>query len=212
MASQRQRLSQLYEEASTGSRLGGRGHLDLDVLNARAGDIYQLSGVLTPERRSAARSVTPHEALATIDDYMREVETWDSLPFEVLNQHAEEAVAAVQRSPAWLVVRPLLSGYRDAFLIRGRARTTRSATLLTAYMWRYRLETGHWPETLSDALPHDARVGVTDPFVGRSFGYNLADGRPALYSLNEDGRDDGGRNGVWEEAGTDIVFFQPRCR
>jgi hypothetical protein len=62
---------------------------------------------------------------------------------------------------------------------------------------------------MEDALPTNAVVTNVDPYIGCPFKYRLFDGKPILYSVNEDGQDDGGHtDGEWGESGTDVVFFR----
>jgi hypothetical protein len=37
----------------------------------------------------------------------------------------------------------------------------------------------------------------------------MLDEMPILYSLNEDGLDNGGTPGAWGDSRTDVVFFRP---
>jgi len=54
---------------------------------------------------------------------------------------------------------------------------------------RYRLEHGHYPESL-DALPNQAAI---DPLHGSTFRYERSDGGFRLYSIGPNGVDDGGK-------------------
>jgi len=83
----------------------------------------------------------------------------------------------------------------------------RSATLLAAHVCRFRLDRGMWPPRLTDAAPQDTSTTTIDPYTGVEFGYRIVNEKPILYSLNEDGVDDGAIPGEWGRPGTDVVLF-----
>ncbi|MFH0794054.1 MAG: hypothetical protein V2A74_08490 [bacterium] len=63
-------------------------------------------------------------------------------------------------------------------------------TLLDAAIRRYHVQNGRWPDSLNQLALKTAPV---DPFTGASFVYRLEDGKPVLYSLGPDMKDDNGK-------------------
>lgn len=200
--------SQLLEAASIGKKPGSSGYMDLHALDRVTGGHYQAVGAVTPERRAAARLITPEQTVEVVEDYFREVEGWDQLTFDALNARSEHTRQRLQANPAFELSRPLLSDYLTAFRVRGRVRAKRAATILAAHVCRYHAMTGQWPRQIADAIPQGGALSATDPYVGATFGYALDDGAPMLYSINEDHTDNGGREGAWGDPGTDVVFFR----
>jgi hypothetical protein len=74
---------------------------------------------------------------------------------------------------------------------------------------RYRLAAGHWPESLAELVPAFLERVPEDPFDGALLRYGRLDGGFVVYSVAEDGIDDGGKERPpREEEGEtyDIVF------
>ena len=64
---------------------------------------------------------------------------------------------------------------------------------------RYRLATGNLPETLSDLLPSYIDTIAKDPFDGEQLRYKKRDFGFVVYSVGEDGHDDGGKERLPKE-------------
>lgn len=211
MVSERQKLSQLCEGASFASSPHDSGYVSLEHLNVLSGGLYsRVSPSATVH--TIEGSVSPKEMLEAIDVFTGEAEQWDALPFEALKEHWHNVVSRLEHSPAWSVMKPVLPSLKLGFKDRARINAKRSATLLAAYLRRYRANRGRWPHTMSEAIPPNARIDNVDPYTRRPFGYKLIDDAPLLYSVNEDGVDNGGYPGRWGEDGTDVVLFVPRSR
>ncbi len=81
--------------------------------------------------------------------------------------------------------------------------------------------TGEWPATIG-GIVGVSRAIRTDPFSGKDFCYRIQDGRPLLYSVGFNGKDDGGKHDrYWGErcntngteyTATDYVFWPIRPR
>ncbi len=181
--------------------------LDLDALNLMTDGLYEQIGQLTDERRRLARSLHPNEAFELLHFYLDTMETWEDLPAARIDAEYQKVLDRFAEMPADPVVRPLLPGLADGFRFRGQCLSTRAAALLAAELCRFRLDHGYWPESLSSALPEGRRHLIEDPYLAQPFGYRFVDSSPVLYSLNKDGRDDGGLPGEWEQDGTDVVLF-----
>src|SRR5205085_11130468 len=87
-----------------------------------------------------------------------------------------------------------LISYQGAYLERLRTEATRRAVGLVLALHAYRDAKGRWPAALTD-LPDGLRTRLAlDPFSGRRFVYRAGGGEFKLYSVAEDGTDDGGRH------------------
>jgi len=81
---------------------------------------------------------------------------------------------------------------------------------------RYRLATGNLPDTLADLVPTYLDAVPEDPFDGRTLRYEKLETGFVVYSIGEDGRDDGGKErlptGERKEAPSswDITFIVER--
>ncbi len=207
MIAARQKAVQSVEHASLGTTPGDSGHLDLDLLDESAGGVYAHKGALTRENRSLARATTSDDVLSLLDAYTLEAESWDSLTHKELRERQDRIASELRRDRVYRFAEPLLGGVREGFELRGRIRAKRAAAILAARLCRYYAANGHWPDTLGRTDVDGTHIVDTDPYTGLSFGYKLIDGRPLLYSVNEDGVDNGGKNGDWGQPGTDVVFF-----
>ncbi|MCK4340483.1 MAG: hypothetical protein KAY37_02015 [Phycisphaerae bacterium] len=100
-------------------------------------------------------------------------------------------------------------------VVRHRALASRHARQLVLYLHAYHAKNGRWPEELKQALPRKAAGLTVDPFSNKPFGYRLKNGEPMLYSVSENGVDDGGtvfrKDGKarWGDTG-DFVFWPPQ--
>jgi hypothetical protein len=74
-----------------------------------------------------------------------------------------------------------------------RAQAHMRSTAVALAVERYRLEEGHWPESLAELVPARLAAVPADPFDGKPLRYRrLADG-VVVYSVGADGVDNGGR-------------------
>jgi hypothetical protein len=94
-----------------------------------------------------------------------------------------------------------------------RAETERELTLAAIALKRYQLRNGELPANLAALTPKLLPTSTHDPMSGKSLCYRLKpDGSFLLYSVGEDGKDDGGDAtsasgtafGLWE--GRDVVW------
>jgi len=100
----------------------------------------------------------------------------------------DESVASGEgsRNPLMQAMMPALSRY---YALHTRAKTNRRATVLTANIMAYRQQHGSYPDSL-DAFGD--REFVVDPFTDQRFVYRRDGDSFVLYSLSENGVDDGG--------------------
>jgi hypothetical protein len=100
-----------------------------------------------------------------------------------------------------------------AALIQRRLIATRQGARCVLALHAYKAKHGRWPAKLEDALPDKLAKFALDPFSNNPLVYELKDGgEPRLYSVAENGNDDGGdvfkKDGKpgWGETG-DYVFW-----
>jgi len=87
------------------------------------------------------------------------------------------------------LLRPVVSVVATAE-IRHRARCLCTAAGIACE--RYRLKHGKWPAKLDDLTEFGMPQNLLDPFDGQPLRYSLLDDGAVVYSVDEDGRDDGG--------------------
>jgi hypothetical protein len=203
---ERQRRVQVCEDVTIGKPGDTTGLLDVDGLRKLLGPMYQ----------QALPSMVVHsdQLIELIDFHVTQVETWDGLTFADLTRERGRLRERLHQSPAWELVKPLFPDYGEAFAYRGRVCSLREATRIAACMLLFLKEHDRWPTSIQESLAADSdapRRGGHDPYIGVPFGMNTGDdGRPVIYSVGEDGVDDGGRSGEWNEPGRDMVFFPTR--
>ncbi len=200
---------QILEQGLVGTGEDDAAYFDLDLLNKHGGNMYGFAGLMHDEGRALARTISMEEVVAVYDFLDYELDQWHSVTFDALGRRLDNLVESLEKRPAWVLVSPWSPIGLGRYRCRGWLRTQRSATMVAALLCEYRNREGSWPVELTGALSPDDPVNEMDPFMGVPFGYRLIDGEPVLYSVNEDGVDNGGLAGRRGEAGTDIVFFAP---
>ena len=107
--------------------------------------------------------------------------------------------------PAFRAENPIVSALMPSLSrlrrVRASGDATRRATLLITRLQAYRQQHGSYPETLSavgDDLP--------DPFTGAPFAYELDGDEFRLYSLSDNGTDEGGTHDRRGKIG-DLVYW-----
>jgi hypothetical protein len=197
----------------------GQVHLDLD----RAVKLAHMMGLL-PETVNA---IPPEYANMGGDDARRLVDALDSYnrqlgelwrtgyPQVRSSQISELGQRVGDENP---LLKPLLPGLDRAYAIETRAEASRRATQLSYAVHLYKAQTGAWPASLADLPAEYGDTIRTDPFTGCQFGYQLTESGPKIYSLGEDGLDNGGVHSQrWgddrNEGGPDsddYVFWPPQ--
>ena len=110
-----------------------------------------------------------------------------------------------------------LWGFDRLYPLAQRCEATRRATVLVYELALYKARTGNYPDSLSQLrIPawNDYRI---DPFSGELFRYRLVNGEPLVYSVLQNGVDDGGvHSPTWTSAvpgaSDDFVFWPPQPR
>ena len=93
-----------------------------------------------------------------------------------------------------------------------RAETERQLAVAALAITRFQMRHGRFPSGLQELVPEFLGAEPWDPMSGKSLGYRLEDGGFVLYSVGEDGIDNGGdatpatgkKPGLWE--GRDAVW------
>lgn len=158
------------------------------------------------------------------DDVTRTVDAFDAYYRELAAQmrvgypsvRAADVMATQQKyvdtSPVTHAFVPALS---RVYQMRARNEASRRATQLAYAVQIYKAETGNWPASLSELPAEFGDTMRTDPFSGQTFGYRMTRDGPLIYSLSENGRDDGGiHSAKWDDGrkpgeGDDHVFWPP---
>jgi hypothetical protein len=105
-----------------------------------------------------------------------------------------------------------------AYELTTRQEASRRATQLTYAVHLFKARTGRWPASLDELPPQHGEKMRTDPYTGGRFGYRLTEAGPTIYSLSNNGRDDGAVHSErWgdEKADADAddyVFWPPQPR
>ncbi len=84
----------------------------------------------------------------------------------------------------------MLAGWREDGLLRTHALLRCALVALAAE--RYRVAHGDWPRTVAEFVPAYLPAVPLDPFDGEPLRYRRTDAGVVIYSVGEDGRDDGG--------------------
>ncbi len=97
----------------------------------------------------------------------------------------------------WFFVSRMLLPAHSRSLITSeshRARLRATATAIAAL--RFRKANGRWPDALEELVGAYIEAVPKDPFTGRPLVYKVLDDGIAVYSVGENGRDDGGKPGA----------------
>ena len=175
---------------------------------------------LSEEDKQRLRQTTGQEvrdAVQTLDTYYRELEDAFSVGYpEVRAADIQELWERHGTSNA--VTEFVLPSLSRVHSLRTRSETSRRATQLAYATHLYHERHGQWPASLDDLPAEYGYEMRTDPFTGRDFGYRVTEDGPTIYSLSENGIDDGGDHAArWEDSPTesgsdDHVFWPPHER
>jgi type II secretory pathway pseudopilin PulG len=111
-----------------------------------------------------------------------------------------------------------IPNYMRAFDVALQNEAQRRMTITGIALKRFQLQNGRFPGSLSELAPQFIAAELTDPWSGKPFHYRLnSDGTFTLYSVGDDGCDDGGNPastqstnaspGMWP--GKDVVWPVP---
>jgi hypothetical protein len=160
---------------------------------------------LTPEQIRAA--------LQKSDAYFREATRLWRTGYPTVR--AADAMAAEDKYVQDNPLNIFLPSVSRPLVMQARSDAQRRGTQLTYALHLYHAQTGRWPNTLDELPAELGETMKTDPFTGRQFQYRITPGGPTVYSLSENGVDDGGVHSKrWEESkdengGSDDFVFWP---
>jgi hypothetical protein len=113
------------------------------------------------------------------------------LEFEAERHTIETRWASSGRSQPLSVIRA--ESLRSALEASDRMRLDRDATLLVIALERFRLANGRWPREHAEVAALLAGPPLLDPFDGAPLRFVIREGRPVVYSIGADRKDDLGR-------------------
>ncbi|HEV3116497.1 MAG TPA: hypothetical protein VGY58_05560 [Gemmataceae bacterium] len=104
------------------------------------------------------------------------------------------------------VARQLTAFWPKLFNTYHRDQATLRCGVLLLASERYRRANGHWPQRLDDLVPSYVAKVPLDPFDGQPLRLARFDGGLTIYSVSQDGQDDGGKLSQNPLPGTDWGF------
>jgi hypothetical protein len=132
--------------------------------------------------------------------------------FDAVSSNINRVLSSPVRMRHWVSAMAIPNLTR-ATQVAARAETERQMTVAAIALERCRLRRGQWPAALPELVPDFVSRVPFDPMSGQPLQYRLrTEGGYLLYSVGDDGRDDGGdpspvapgKPGLWE--GRDAVW------
>lgn len=161
----------------------------------------------------------PEDAYATaeaLDLHYRELAEQMSIGYPEVRASDIE-VFEKQRVNTTPLTRAIMPALSRVYNLQARSETARRATQLAYATHIYKARNGHWPESVAELGGEFGETMKIDPFTGDYFGYKLTEDGPRIYSLSENGVDDGGihspgwdRNITNDSGSDDFVFWPPQ--
>jgi hypothetical protein len=154
-------------------------------------------------------------AIDAFNTYFREVGDQMRIGYPDVRASDVEATESNTVNAAPPLTRMFLPSMSRYHKVRTRNEASRRATQLAYATHLYRARNGRWPKSLDELPANMGDTMRTDPFTGRQFGYRVTDEGPTIYSLSENGVDDGGVHSprwddkVENDAGSDDYVFWP---
>jgi hypothetical protein len=105
----------------------------------------------------------------------------------------EQLVSMMEKRDAWQARDAMLPGFQKAISIHIRNQAKLRSAVVAVAAERFRHQQNAWPESL-DALVKSGQLKMVpvDPYDGQPLRYRQLGGGIVVYSVNEDGVDDGG--------------------
>jgi len=167
------------------------------------------------DRLAALSPEEVRQAVDVLDTHFRELdEKWRTGYPQVRLEEIDQL--AIKNSQTNALTEQIVPSLARAYNLIARNEATRRATQLTYEVHLFKARNGYWPASLDElGVPTGDRTR-TDPFTGGDFGYRLGESGPTIYTLSENGRDDGGVHSEnWASnddpnASDDYVFWPPQ--
>ncbi len=105
---------------------------------------------------------------------------------------ADIAAAEARNTRATPLTEMLVPALSRYYQLRTRGEASRRATQLAYATHLFQAREGRWPESLSELPAEFGERMRIDPFSGGYFGYRVGPDGPTIYSVSENGLDDGG--------------------
>jgi len=197
---------------------GPNGELRVDPERAKL--VFGMTGGAEDEKRAKILALNGDDARAAadaFDGFYREAS--DQMRTGYPEVRAAD-LSAIERK--YVSSSPLVGGILPSIariqMIRARNEASRRATQLSYAVHLFKTREGRWPQTLDELPPEHGERMRTDPFTGGRFGYRLNADGPVIYTLSENGQDDGGVHSPrWNDSATpeqpsdDYVFWPPQA-
>ena len=169
------------------------------------------------DRIAAMSSDEVRDTIEAFNTHYRELEAQARIGYPDVRRADVDAAAEryLHRTPVTEVFLPMLG---RVYQLQAREEAMRRATKLAYATHIFRDRHGRWPVSPAE-LP--AELGETmriDPFSGEAFGYRVTEEGPVIYTVSENGVDDGGVHAprwddeVDEATGSDDYVFWPPQR
>lgn len=130
----------------------------------------------------------------TIDLYLKIREILRNELPHVAADRIQHLVAEFKHNPQnHLLAREFVWDASRSVLMGAQCEAQRRATHLLYALHIQHNRTGEWPATIG-GIVGVSRTIRTDPFSGKDFCYRIQDGRPLLYSVAMNSKDDGGKH------------------
>ena len=178
------------------------------------GDGAKGKGKEAVDRIAAMSTSDVHDTIDAFNTHYRELEAQLRIGYPDVRQADVDAAAERyrHRTPVTEIFLPLLG---RAYQLQTREEAMRRATKLAYATHIFRDRNGRWPATLAELPAELGETMRTDPFSGKAFGYRVTEDGPIIYTVSENGIDDGGvhsprwNDEVDEETGSDDYVFWP---
>jgi hypothetical protein len=140
-----------------------------------------------------AAALLPKNMTMVLEAYQRMIEI-DQLPVqEQLPKVCEIVKEATDASAFIFMPKITLPSMKIIFTNHLRVRANMDCAITALGVERYRLKEGKLPETVDDLVPGYLPQVYLDPFDGRPLRYKRTEPGYMVYTIGEDGVDDGGR-------------------
>jgi len=140
-----------------------------------------------------AMCLTPLNPTKLIEAYQRMIEI-DKLPIEKQSAKVKEACDV---KILFSLSRITLPGIEKVYGIHLRMRANMDCAITALALERYRLKEGKLPETVDALVPGYLPQVYLDPFDGKSLRYKRTNSGYMIYTIGEDGVDNGGQG--WDK-------------
>ncbi|MCM8769503.1 MAG: hypothetical protein NC911_07550 [Candidatus Omnitrophica bacterium] len=130
-------------------------------------------------------------------------------PYWIIRDKLNQTFSEINNLPdlKGVITKQLLSPLKRAFLTEASYKARLGLASLALACCLYRLKSGNYPLSLEELAPEFFSELPLDPFTGQKYHYRVTELGFLIYSVGQDGQDDGGQKGKpgQEEKG-DIVW------